>query len=60
MIEITAELSEEQAEALAQFCKRACFSTFHQHAKNTDEAYIMQAAVRAVEKALQDKGYNPR
>lgn len=57
---ITVELTEQQAEALAQFCKRAMFSTFHQHAKNSDEAFFMQGAVRVIEKELNAAGYNPR
>ena len=57
---ITVVLSDEQAEALAQFCKRVGFATFRDYAKNEDEAYIMQDAMEVLAKELAESGHNPR
>lgn len=60
MVTITAELTEEQAEALAQFIKRAGHSTFKEHAKNEAEAYTMLIAANTIGTELAHAGFNPR
>jgi dissimilatory sulfite reductase (desulfoviridin) alpha/beta subunit len=57
---IAVELSEIQAEALAQFVKRVGFSEFRQNAVDDAEAYTMRDAVDRVRKALGEAGYAPR
>lgn len=60
MTTITVELDEEQAAALAQFCKRVDLGTFQNHAKNNNEANLMQMAVAMIRKELQYVGHDPR
>lgn len=60
MTTLTVTLPDQQAEAIAQFLKRAGFSTFRDHAKTDAEAYEMQDAARAIEKELNTAGFNPR
>jgi hypothetical protein len=60
-VKVFLELSTDQAEALAQFCKRERLDIFEDVAqKGTDQAELMRAAVIALGKALADSGYNPR
>ena len=59
-VQITVELTIEQAEALAQFVKRVGFSEFRQNAVDDVEAYTMRDAVDQVRKALEEVGYAPR
>jgi hypothetical protein len=60
MTTITIELTEERAEALAQFCKRVGYGTFRSHTTTDEKAYAMQAAVNEIAKSLIAAGYNPR
>lgn len=57
---ITVEIPEEQAEALAQFCKRAGYSTFRDYAKTDEEAYAAQYALNEIRAALAKAGHDPR
>jgi hypothetical protein len=57
---ITAELSPDQAAALAQFVKRMRFDIARGIASDDAEAFEMMAAVDALRAALSDAGYNPR
>lgn len=59
-VHIKVELTQREAEALAQFCKRVTFTTLEQHAQFEDEKYAMRAALHMVELALADQGYRPR
>jgi hypothetical protein len=66
-ITITAELSEDQAWQLAQFCKRSTFGQFYELTEahlNEEErrqrAYQMVAGIEAIQRALADQGYDPR
>jgi len=59
-IKIVIELPEDQAEALAQFCKRATFETFYDRAKNEDEAYLMINGMSKLRESLAGAGYEPR
>lgn len=57
---ISFELPEDEAEALAQFLKRAGFSEYRALSVNDEEAYNMRAAADKVQKALAEVGFNPR
>ena len=57
---LTLELTTEQAEALAQLVKRIGFSELRQNAKTDDEAYAMRDALNTVADALAKSGYAPR
>ena len=57
---ITAELTPEQAEAFAQYLKRACFSDYQDHAVDRDEAYTMIDAAEVLRTSLARAGFNPR
>ena len=59
-IRIELELSEEQAEALAQFLKRVGFSDYRSLAQDEGEAYAMLYAGERVRAALAEAGYAPR
>lgn len=53
-ISIPLELTEEEAEDLAQFLKRATFSDYRSKAENEDGAYRMQSVGEKVRQALSD------
>jgi len=59
-ITITAELSDSEALAFAQFLKRAGHSDYHANAVDTDEAYEMLYAGEKIRRALAEAGYAPR
>ncbi len=61
VVNVYLELSQDQAEALAQFCKRESLSLFESVAKpGTNEAELMREAVYILGKALAESGYSPR
>lgn len=57
---ITLDLPSDEAQALAQYLKRAGFSDFRELAVNDSEAYAMQAAAERLRSALAEAGYAPR
>jgi len=57
---ITVDLNEDEAEALAQFCKRVDFGTLQNHSKNNNEANLMQMAIAMIRKELKSIGFDPR
>lgn len=59
-ISIPLELTEEEAEDLAQFLKRATFSDYREKAESEDIAYRMQYVGEKVRKALAENGFSPR
>lgn len=61
-VTFTVELPEDQAEALAQFVKRAHFGTCERLSdpSRPDEPQLMMDAVCAVQRGLRDAGYAPR
>ncbi len=59
-VEIKLELTDDQAEALAQFVKRVGWSEFRACAVDDTEAHEIRAAVDQVMRALRDAGYAPR
>ncbi|MDO8729544.1 MAG: hypothetical protein Q7K26_06750 [bacterium] len=60
MVTITAQLSDEAAQALAQFLKRVGFVEWRQNSVNEEEAYLMREGCDTIAKALADAGYDPR
>ena len=60
MLNITVELSNDQALALAQLIKRIPLSDLRSNAQDEEEAYVMQGALQQVRKALSEQGFNPR
>ena len=59
-IKITAWLSPSEAEAFAQFLKRAGHSDYLRNAADSGEAYEMLYAGEEIRKALTEAGYAPR
>mgnify|MGYP001218954128 CR=1 FL=1 len=57
---VKVELSADQAEALAQFCKRVSFSDLKSLSSGESEAYDMLDAIDRLRAALAEAGYNPR
>jgi len=53
-------LTDEQAQALAQYLKRYIWTDVRQSAANDEEAYLMRDAFNAMQYALTDAGYSPR
>lgn len=53
-------LTDDESEALAQFCKRIGWTQILQLAANEDEALDMQSALLVVAKQLAEDGFNPR
>lgn len=54
------ELTDDQAMALAQFCKRLSWSEFRHNAVHESEAYTIRTAVGLLQEELADKGFAPR
>ena len=59
-ITVTVELTDEQAQALAQYLKRYIWTDVRQSAASDEEAYLMRDAFNAVRHSLADVGYSPR
>lgn len=59
-ITVTVELTDEQAQALAQYLKRYIWTDVRQSAASDEEAYSMRDAFNAMQYALTDAGYSPR
>jgi thiazole synthase ThiGH ThiG subunit len=55
-----AEMSEAEAVALAQLCKRITFTDLRSCSVDNDEAYVMRDAVEKLQAALRSAGYAPR
>jgi hypothetical protein len=59
-MEIRVELSTDEAEAFAQFLKRASFKDFRDCAADDDEAYFIRDAGERIRDALASAGIAPR
>jgi hypothetical protein len=60
---LTADLTEDERHALAQFLKRVGYDTVLRHTDNAcdkEEAYQMMGALEEVRRALSKHGYCPR
>ena len=55
-----AEMSEAEALALAQLCKRITFSDMRSCAVDDNEAFVIRDAVDKLQGALKAAGYAPR
>lgn len=59
-VRLTVELTEDEAEQLAQFLKRVGFSDFRGLATSDQEAYLMRDATDRLRVALREVGFAPR
>jgi hypothetical protein len=59
-INLSVELTEQEAWDYAQFLKRVGFSEFRTNAQDDDEAYRMFAVSEKIRRAINDLGINPR
>ena len=57
---LTLELTDDQAYALAQFVKRCGWTEWRQNAVDDAEAYLMRDAFDQLATALKDGEYSPR
>ena len=57
---LAVELTDEQAQAFAQFLKRARLDTFRDLAASDREASLMQYTAERLKKAFAAEGYAPR
>lgn len=54
------ELTDPEAEALAQLVKRITFESVRRHAVDDGETYLMLDAIGKLTTALAEEGYKPR
>ena len=59
-INLTFELTDDQAYALAQFVKRCGWQEWRQNAVDDVEAYLMRDAFDELARALKDSGFSSR
>lgn len=59
-VRLSVLLSEAEALALAQFCKRLSFHAALEHAVDDNEARIIIDAVEGLRASLAASGFNPR
>ncbi len=59
-VRVLAELTEDEAWALAQFFKRAGLTDYRRLAQNGTEADAMRAGAERIREALADSGIAPR
>lgn len=57
---VTVELTEAQAMALAQFVKRVGWREMRDNAVDDDETYLIREAIYCMQSALRDCGFSPR
>ena len=57
---LSLELTDDQANALAEFVKRCGWLEWRQNAVDDAEAYLMRDAFDQLARALKDGGYSPR
>ena len=60
MVKLTINLTDDQAEALAQFLKRVGLSDYRPLSVDQQEAYLMVSAGEAVRAGLRQAGFEPR
>lgn len=60
MLTLTVELSEELADALAQFVKLVGFAEMRSNAVDDAEAYLIRDAIDRVRMRLANAGFSPR
>lgn len=57
---VTATLTNAEAWALAELCKRIGWQELRQNAANENEAYTMRDAINRLQGALAEAGFSPR
>lgn len=60
LVEIRAQLPEDEAWALAQFLKRVGWTEWRGNAIDDDEACTMRSACEKMQRALAESGFAPR
>jgi hypothetical protein len=60
VIDVTVEMTEVEAWALAQLLKRITFDHVRANAMDNDDAYLMLQACEKVRSGLSKIGYSPR
>lgn len=60
MVKLTINLTDDQAEAYAEFLKRVGFSDYRSLSVDHEEAYLMVSAGEAVRAGLRQAGFEPR
>lgn len=59
-VPITINLSDDEAQALAQYLKRYIWTDVRKSAVNDEEAYLMRDAFNVIQRELSEAGYAPR
>ena len=59
-MKLDVDLTPQEAEAFAQFLKRASLSDYRSCAQDDQEAWAMQSAGEKIRKAFTEAGYSPR
>lgn len=59
-VSVTAELTQNQALALAQLVKRLTWTEMRACAIDEDETWVIKDAISGLQKALAEVGFNPR
>lgn len=59
-VHVDLDLDEDRALALAQLCKRMCWSDMLSMSVDKEECYVMRAAVADLRTALASAGFAPR
>ena len=54
-ISMTVSLTDKEAEAFAEFLKRASFMSYKNHSTSDEEAYLMQSAGDEIKEVLAQK-----
>lgn len=60
MIDVHVQLTDAEAEALAQFVKRIGWKEWRNNARTDDEAALMREACDRLRDALAEAGFSPR
>ena len=60
MVRLAINLTDDQAEALAQFLKRVGLSDYRPLSVDQQEAYLMASAGEAIREELRQVGFDPR
>ena len=59
-VRVVVELTDKEADALADFLKRICFSEYQLRCLDDQQAYLAQDAGKKLRMVLIEKGYAPR
>ena len=60
MIKVEAEMTEQQATALAQFSKRVTWQDIRTNVVDDNETSVMLEAIKIIQDGLSEAGFSPR